>query len=266
MTGRTTTGPGRPKLVLLHGFALHSAIWGDWLAGLVVADSRAIDLPGHGVCPWDTRITDLASLARAVADQIPTGAILVGWSLGGMVALELARQRPAALGGLVLIATTPQFVARHDWRHGIDSGVIEEFAAAVGRDYPRAVRDFLALQVLGADDPRATLRSLRLQVCRRPAPDPRALATGLDILRHTDLRRTLPGIGLATLVIAGDRDRLTPPAASESLATALPRARFCRVAGAGHAPFLSHPTVVRRELDGFLRSLAPAAVSARGCA
>lgn len=263
MTGPTTAG--RRMLVLLHGFALHSGVWGDWLAS-VHAESCAIDLPGHGGRPWDTGITDLASLARAVADQVPAGAILVGWSLGGLVALELARQRPATLCGLVLIATTPQFVSRDGWRHGIDSSVIEEFAAALARDYPRAIQDFLALQVLGADDPRATLRSLRSQLRSRPAPDPRALATGLDILRCTDLRHALPGIGLATLVVAGDRDRLTPPEASEALATALPTARLCRIAGAGHAPFLSHPTAARRELDGFLGSLAPAAGSAPGYA
>lgn len=265
MTGRPTADAGRRTLALLHGFALHSGVWGEWLAALPV-DSRAIDLPGHGGRPWDARIRDLASLARAVADQVPPGAIVVGWSLGGMVALELARMRPAALGGLVLIATTPRFVAGDGWRHGIDPGVMEEFASAVARDYSQAVQDFLALQVLGAVDPRATLRSLRTQVEGRPAPDPRALATGLDILRHADLRQALPGIALATLVIAGDRDRLTPPAASESLAAALPRARLCRIAGAGHAPFLSHPTVVRRGLDDFLGTLAHAPGSAPACA
>jgi pimeloyl-[acyl-carrier protein] methyl ester esterase len=265
MTVRPTADAGRPMLVLLHGFALHSAIWGDWLEG-VRAELRAIDLPGHGGRPWDDRITDLASLARAVADQVPPGAIVVGWSLGGMVALELARHRTAAAGGLVLIATTPRFVTGDGWRHGIDPGVIEEFAGAVARDYTQAVQDFLALQVLGTVDPRATLRSLRAQVRSRPAPDPRALVTGLDIMRRADLRQALAGIGLATLVIAGDRDRLTPPAASQSLAAALPRASFCRIAGAGHAPFLSHPAVVRRALADFLGSLAHASGTAPACA
>lgn len=253
--------------MLLHGFALHAGVWGNWpteLAGL--AESRAIDLPGHGMRPWDPRIVDLAGLAHAVSDDVPPGAIVLGWSLGGMVALELARQRPGALGGLVLIATTPRFVTGDGWSHGVDPGVIEEFAGAVARDYTQAVQDFLALQVLGAVDPRATLRSLRAQAESRPAPDPRALATGLDILRHADLRQALAGIGLATLVIAGDRDRLTPPAASESLAAALPQARFKRIAGAGHAPSLSHPALVRRALGDFLGSLAHAPGAAPACA
>ena len=53
--------PQRPALVLLHGFALHSGLWGDWPAGLASrVEPRAIDLPGHGTRPWDPRITDLA--------------------------------------------------------------------------------------------------------------------------------------------------------------------------------------------------------------
>jgi pimeloyl-[acyl-carrier protein] methyl ester esterase len=248
--------PQRPALVLLHGFALHSELWGDWPAGLASrAEPRAIDLPGHGTHPWDPRITDLAGLARAISGQIPPGAIVLGWSLGGLIALELARQRPTTIGGLVLVATTPCFVSTPDWPHGIETEVLETFAQNLRRDYHRAVQDFLALQVLGAADPRATLRALRAAVRSRPAPDPRALENGLDILRRADLRETLASIEFETLVITGQHDRLTHPAAAEFLASALPRGRSLRIAGAGHAPFLSHPAALRDELIAFLDRL-----------
>jgi len=59
--------PRRPVLVLLHGFALHSGLWGDWPAGLASrVEPRAIDLPGHGTRPWDPRITDLAAAGLPV--------------------------------------------------------------------------------------------------------------------------------------------------------------------------------------------------------
>ena len=243
---------GGRALVLLHGFALHSGIWGDWIGTLApLVDPRPIDLPGHGRQPWDARIGDLAGLARAVSGEIPPGVFLLGWSLGGMVALELARQR-TDIRGLVLIATTPRFVAEAAWPCGVESRVLEAFARGVRDDYERTVQDFLALQVLGATDPRATLRALRDGVRSRPAPDPRALDVGLDILRQADLRAALDGIRLDTLVISGDRDRLVHPRAGEALAAALPRAQLRRIAGAGHAPFLSHPAAVRSELATFL--------------
>ena len=227
---------GRPTLVLLHGFALHSGIWGDWnfrLASRV--EPRPIDLPGHGRAPWDPGIGDLAGLARAVSGEVPPGALVLGWSLGGMVALELARQR-MDIAGLVLIATTPRFVSGADWPHGVELRVLEAFARDVRHDYERTVRDFLGLQVLGATDKRVTLRTLRDRVRSLPRPDPRALEVGLDILQQTDLRTALTGIGPRTLVITGERDRLVHPRASEALAAALPRSELECIAGAGHAP------------------------------
>jgi pimeloyl-[acyl-carrier protein] methyl ester esterase len=253
--------PPRGVLVLLHGFALHSGIWGDWLAELApLVEPRAIDLPGHGGSSWDARIGDLAGLARAVSGEIPPGAVVLGWSLGGMVALELARQRIADIRGLVLIATTPRFVAGADWPHGVEPRVLEAFAHGVRNDYERTVQDFLALQVLGATDPRTTLRALRDRVRSRPAPDPSALDVGLDILRRADLRPALEGIRLDALVITGQRDRLVHPRAGAILAAALPRARVRRIEGSGHAPFLSHPAVVRDELATFLERVRPEAV------
>jgi pimeloyl-[acyl-carrier protein] methyl ester esterase len=253
----------RPPLVLLHGFGLHSGLWGDWPRELAAhSEPQPIDLPGHGGRHWDDGIRDLAGLARAVADEVPPGAIVLGWSLGGMVALELARRRPSTLRGLVLVATTPCFVTARGWPHGIESEVVESFARDLRADYRRALREFVTLQVLGAADPRATLRALRDGIGSRPAPAAAALATGVDILRRSDLRAALPSIELETLVIAGLRDRLTPPAACRLLAAALPRARLLEIDGAGHAPFLSHAALLRDAVSQFLDGLRPSPAGA----
>ena len=259
MTARIKTRVRRLDVVLLHGYALHSGTWGPWLTPLSEhAELHPVDLPGHGGRPWTSEVRTLAELAHAVANQVPPGAIIIGWSLGGMVALELARQGPADLHGLVLLATTPRFVASDDWPHGIDPGTLEDFGRGLVGDYDRTVRDFLALHVHGAADPQSTLRQLRASLRDQPAPDPRALAAGLEILRRTDLRSALPGIDVPALVIAGTHDRLTMPGAGEYLARALPAARLRRIAGAGHAPFLSHPAAVLAEVTAFMAELESA--------
>jgi len=177
---------------------------------------------------------------------------VLGWSLGGMLALELGRRHPRHLRALILMATTPKFLAGPDWEHGLDAAVLDEFSRGLALDYRRTVQNFLALQTRGDEHALEALRMLRSKLASHGEPDRRALATGLDVLRSTDLRDDLPRVALPALVIAGDHDRLTPPGAARDLAARLPMARFLCVERCGHAPFLSHPDEVLAEVLGFL--------------
>jgi len=242
-----------PDVVLLHGWALHGGLWGPWIDRLADrARLHIVDLPGHGHSRWHDDVTDLAGLARQVFPALPRGATILGWSLGGMVALELARRHPQHVGSLVLLATTPRFVAGEGWEHGMRAAVLDGFARGLADDYRGTVRNFLALQTLGDENAAQALRTLRARLTAHGEPDPRALAAGLAILRKVDLRDALPRIAQPALVVAGEHDRLTPPAAARQLASLLPSARFHLVERAGHAPFLSHPDEVLREVLPFL--------------
>ena len=252
-----------PDLVLLHGWALHGGMWGPWLDELGRrARLHLIDLPGHGRSAWPAGASTLRDLARAVSPHVPNGAAVLGWSLGGMVALELARSRPGDLAALVLIATTPCFLARDDWPTGMNPDVLDGFAAGLAGDYRRTLTNFLALQTWGDENASQALRSLRANLDSHGEPDPQALTAGLGILRTADLRDALAAITVPTLVIAGEHDRITPVAAGRELASRLPSARFVEVPKAGHAPFLSHPETVRREVEKFLAFLAPSSAPA----
>lgn len=245
-----------PDVVLLHGWALHGGMWGPWIEQLARrARLHCIDLPGHGRSAWPAGASTLRDLARAVSPHVPNGAAVLGWSLGGMVALELARSRPGDLSALVLIATTPCFLAREDWPAGMNPGVLDGFAAGLAGDYRRTLSNFLALQTWGDENATQALRSLRANLDAHGEPDPQALAAGLEILRTADLREELATIAIPTLVIAGEHDRITPVAAGRELASRLPSARFVEMPKAGHAPFLSHPDTVRREVERFLNFL-----------
>ncbi|MGB7740789.1 MAG: pimeloyl-ACP methyl ester esterase BioH [Steroidobacteraceae bacterium] len=251
-----------PDVVLLHGWALHGGMWGPWIEQLARrARLHCIDLPGHGRSAWPAGASTLRDLARVVSPHVPNGAAVLGWSLGGMVALELARSRPGDLAALVLVATTPCFLAREDWPAGMNPGVLDGFAAGLAGDYRRTLSNFLALQTWGDENATQALRSLRANLDAHGEPDPQALAAGLEILRTADLRADLAAIAIPTLVIAGEHDRITPVAAGRELASRLPSARFVEVPKAGHAPFLSHPDAVRREIEHFLSFLSPSPMS-----
>jgi len=100
---------------------------------------------------------------------------------------------------------------------------------------------------------------MRARLFARPDPEPGALAAALAELAATDLRTAAPAMRQPALVVAGERDTLAPPTAGAWLARAMPHARFAAIAGAAHAPHLSHPAAFAAALDGFLDGPAASA-------
>jgi pimeloyl-[acyl-carrier protein] methyl ester esterase len=133
----------------------------------------------------------------------------------------------------------------------VDPGVLAAFTRELESDRDHAIERFIALQALGDHAARQTRQALR-RTTRGQRADMAALKGGLEILRETDLRGALARIAQRTLVIHGDCDRLTPPAAGRHLGRAIPGARFELIRGAAHAPFLSRPAPVAAMLSDFL--------------
>ncbi|MFO7563135.1 MAG: pimeloyl-ACP methyl ester esterase BioH [Enhygromyxa sp.] len=256
-----TFGSG-PDVVLVHGWGLHGGIWAP-VAERLARSCRVtlVDLPGHGRSPAlsaESEVsegTDVDAVAGTVAgdvsEAVPAGAVWVGWSLGGMVALAAA-SRNACVGRLVLVGTNPHFVADAGWP-GMAPELLAGFAEALAADYQTTLSRFLALQTRGAEGARETLRELRDRVFSRGEPDPRALKAGLRILAEADLRARLAGIALPALVIHGARDTLVPVEVAVRTAKQL-GAELAVIEGAGHAPFLSHSEAFSARLEAFIHA------------
>ena len=247
-----------PDLVLLHGWALNLRVW-DSLAEELRPHFRliAVDLPGHGRSRWSTgRCTpaEQAWLVHQTLEPISDRYSLLGWSLGGQIALDLAAATPAQIDKLILVATTAKFAASEDWPHGTGAAEIDALAGKLRTDYERTVSDFLELQVRTSLVGQGLLAQLRASLFAHGAAQPEALQCGLDILAANDLRPSLQHVQARTLVVAGEHDRITPPAASRSLAQSLPSARYVEFARAAHAPFLSHRTEFAALVRRFLRT------------
>lgn len=254
----TTLGSG-PDLVLLHGWALHGGVW-DATAERLAQHFRLtlVDLPGHGRS-GALPAGDLSAYAAAVLDAAPERAAWLGWSLGGMVALRAALDAPDRVNGLISVASTPRFTTAADWPHATRPATVERFATELQRDYRTTVEQFLALQVLGDDRARPTLRKLREIVFAAGEPDSAALADGLTILHDSDLRAELGRLDCPLLAIMGEYDRLTPPDAGRALAAAVPDGEAWVVERAAHAPFLSHPEAFDARVIDFVQGLEAAA-------
>jgi len=248
-----TVGKGFP-LVMLHGWGMHGGIWDDCVPELA-ARWRVVrpDLPGHGRSHRLTGAADLDALVESVASHCPREMMLLGWSLGGLVAMRMARQLPRRIRRLVLVAATPRFVSGPGWPCGVAPSVLESFGDGLSGDYRRTVRDFLTLQVRGDERAPELLKDLKARVFAHGDPDPLALRQGLSLLAESDLREDLQGIDQPTLVISGDRDRITPLEAGRRTAEAVARARLVCIEGASHAPFLSHRSEFLLALQAFLQ-------------
>jgi pimeloyl-[acyl-carrier protein] methyl ester esterase len=244
-----------PALVLLHGWAMHSGLWGSLLPRLTKRHRvHAVDLPGHGhsaALPSFTLDAVVDALVAAFdAEEQPL--TVVGWSLGGLVAMRWAVAEPARVGRIALVCTSPRFVAGDDWPHAMARQTLERFGDELHVAWKLTVQRFLALQMQGSEHGRATLCALRERLFARGEPSPKALFGALDAIRHADLRSCAPRIGQPALVVSGDRDMLTLPGAGRWLADNIPDARFALIPGAAHAPFLSHPDAFGTILDEFL--------------
>ena len=246
---------GGPPLVLLHGWAMHSGLWGPLVPRLARRHRvHAVDLPGHGESPAPPRFT-LDGVVDALDAAFGTDGApltLVGWSLGGLVAMHWALARPDRVGRLVLIATSPRFVAADDWPHAMARETLSRFGDELRVAWKLTILRFLALQLHGAEHSRALLADMRQRLLARKAPSATTLLDALSLLQDCDFRSEAARIEQPALVVTGDRDTLAYPAAGRFLAERLPHARFALIAGAAHVPFLSHADAFGAALDGFL--------------
>ena len=241
-----------PNLTMLHGWGFNGAVWSGVRDALAERYTlHIVDLPGHGHSRG-AAVSTLDEMVDAVAGAMPARGHLLGWSLGGQVALELARRHADRVDKLLLVAATPCFLQRENWRHAVLPAVLADFAARLSSDAAATIKRFLVLQVLNQPNLRATMTTLHRALTSRGDADPAALAVGLDILRSTDLRAQLPQVAQASLVLQGDHDALTPEPAGRWLAGHLAAARYAMVPHAAHAPFLSHRDAFLYALNGFL--------------
>jgi pimeloyl-[acyl-carrier protein] methyl ester esterase len=245
-----------PDLVLLHGWGLNLRVW-DGLVDELRDRFRviAVDLPGHGRSPWNLRLGTPAEQAwqiHTTLAPITNHYSLLGWSLGAQIALDLTAAMPTQIERLVLAAATPRFAESADWPHGMKAPVLAAMATQLRKDYRRTVADFLELQVRGSVDGNAVLDQLRRALLTHGEARLEALEAGLRTLADGDLRPTLEHVRTPALVIAGQYDRITLPAASSALAQALPNAQFVEIRRAAHAPFLSHRAEFAALISDFL--------------
>lgn len=243
-------GEGSVPVVLIHGFGADLNTW-LFTVEAIAAPGRsvyALDLPGHGGSTKDVGGGTLEELAADVSAALEALGIgrshLIGHSLGGAVAIEVAASRPGFVASLTLIA--PAGLGTE-----IDVDFLSGFIAAESRRELKPVLERLFA------NPAIVTRQLTDEVSRTKRLD--GVDASLAAIARAcfpsgrqaiDLAGTLAGLALPSLVIWGAADRIIPAAHA---AAAPPSAQVAVIDGAGHQPHMEAATEVNRLLGDFLR-------------
>lgn len=245
-------GGGAP-LLLLHGYGDSWRAFGPVLASLPPSRRAiALSLRGHGDSdkPADGyRIADFAADVIAFMDRLDLPpAALVGHSMGSLVAMRAALDRPGRVAGLVLIgafATLKGNAAAEElWRTAV-AGFGETVDPGFVREFQQGT---LARPVEPAFFEGVVAESLKL-----PAAAWRA---ALAAMLADDFSDELGRISAPTLLLWGELDSFSGRAEQERLAALIPGARLVAYKGAGHAPHWEDPARAAADLAGFAASLA----------
>ncbi|MEO7760775.1 MAG: alpha/beta fold hydrolase [Casimicrobiaceae bacterium] len=254
--GKQTT---RPPIVMLHGIGGGKMQWAAQVELLTDAGWRAIawDMPGYGESAMpgaEYTFSALAAGLRRLLDALAIErAIVVGHSMGGMVALEAYAQFPERFAGLVLACTSAAFggtsgefqrrfvadrLAPLDAGLGMPGMAAQQVPRMMARDAPTSARE-AAISIMGA------------------VPEP-TYRTALRALATFDRRDVLGLIDVPTLVLAAADDVQAPPEVMEKMASRIVGAEFEVLTGCGHLANIEQPAAFAAAVAGFgLRCAVP---------
>jgi len=245
-----TLGQG-PDLVLVHGWAMHSGIWGGLLDDLSSGYRiNLVDLPGHGVNRHVPLSDNLREVAGQILERVPE-AVWIGWSLGGLVTLAAALLQPQKVRKAILVGATPSFAKRPDWDCGVDIESCRAFSEALENDPAETAEQFW-LQCFGAQAVVESLRLLGKSSVMDDLPAKEDLQAGLRMLYDNELLAASRTCKAPTLFLGGTRDRTILPESFTRAAALMPAGESCLLRGAGHAPFITHREAFLAIIRGYL--------------
>ncbi len=242
-----------PNLVLLHGWGSSSKIWQTCVEKLRPKFRVwCVDLPGHGeshAVKWDCSIEQGLEL---LAQSLPQTCSIVGWSLGGLLAQLFAKQFPERVAKLMLIASTPKFIASTQWPHGMHENTFTEFSQQFKKTPQQSLQNFCALQVLNAKAARQTLSLLKGALSDQQKHIEK-IQWGLQWLNDIDLRDDTTLNSLHIELLHGENDQVSSINAAKQTVVIWKNTKLEQIANAGHAPFISHSNYFLQRINSGIK-------------
>ena len=258
----TEQGQGDVAVLLLHGIGGGKSIWGDDASGTQSAIAGAgfrafsIDLPGYGESAA-LGAPDMDAFVNAVTAVIDHAAarstVLLGHSMGGMVAQELVARQPQRVQGLVLACTSAAFGPGgghqpDSWQARFVADRLAPLDAGLGM--AGMAQRLVPGLVWSAAAPQALQTAIRI-MSRVPEPTYRA---ALQTIVAFDRRAALASIGVPTLLLAAEQDKTAPPDVMQRMAARIAGAQYTCLPNAGHIANVEAPAAFNAAVLSFLNA------------
>lgn len=255
------------KIVLLHGWGCDSNSWAPILPQLEnLGKVIAIDLPGFGKSPALEKysldaVVDFIAQRIFSPDEISGSGelsepcVLVGWSLGGMLAVQIATRYPHKVSGVITLAANTKFIASHDYPNAMRLATNNNFTESFASDPGAALKIFSGLLAQGDTNERALLKKMR-NLISAEAVNANWLQA-LQLLSQLDNRNAFAALTQPGLHLFGAADVLIPQGAAAMLAALNTQQTIIVLPQAAHALHWSQPNAVVALMQDFFQSLEP---------
>jgi pimeloyl-[acyl-carrier protein] methyl ester esterase len=236
----------KQTMVLLSGWGFDTTIWEIFIAQFPT-DFHFITINLFDFFIADTELKTLADISLQLNQLIPKNSVLLGWSLGGLIALDfyIRSMKPVTL---VTVACSPKFIAENNWL-GISLQEIESFKQMLETDLNSLLKKFASLVIYPVRDWRLHLR-IRNAFQKQQH---KKLLVLLNRMETADLRSDFQLLAKPSLHLLGSEDVLIPKATERQLKKLNTKASVEIIEGAGHIPFLTHPENCLNQLEKFLK-------------
>lgn len=211
--------------------------------------SQGEDLARRAACKENSGLSCYAKGLKQILEKRDDPSVVIGWSAGGIVALEVARENPELIEWLVLVGATPKFCAGDGYPWGVAARNVRAMILEI-KKYPKAVLNRFFQDVSWPTVESESCRNNKVIAAHDVGIE--HLVHGLHYLHKIDLRNSLKTLEIPILIIHGREDRIVPWQAGAWLNHSLPNSRIIIHEGVGHDIPERRPGLLASEIREFL--------------